>query len=214
VTRTFAIIPAAGKSERMGRPKLALPLGGRPILERTIESLMRAGVKDIGVIIGPQAPELVEIAEAAGAEALMLDCDTPDMRTTLMLGLHWLKRSRHPGPDDRILLVPGDHPVFSAEVIRRLESARATAGDRSIVVPTFGGVRGHPVLFDWKHVGEMENWPVARGFNSYFRSQPDATVELPVNTPAILWDLDTPEDYERMLREYNVLDGGKTGHDL
>jgi molybdenum cofactor cytidylyltransferase len=213
VIRTFAIIPAAGKSQRMGSTKLALPLGGRPILERTIESLMQAGVKDVSVIIGPEAPELVEIAESAAAEALMLDCDTPDMRTTLMLGLRWLDRSRHPGPEDRILLVPGDHPILSPEITRRLEKARS-ATNRSIVVPTFEGVRGHPVLFDWKHLRAIEEWPAEQGLNSYFRSQAEATLELPVNAPSILWDLDTPEDYEEMLREYNVVSGGDTGDSL
>src|SRR5207248_109959 len=75
---TFALIPAGGKSTRMGRPKLALPLGGRTVLDAVVTALARAGVEHILVVATPQVPELVPLAKAAGADVYALPAETPD----------------------------------------------------------------------------------------------------------------------------------------
>jgi molybdenum cofactor cytidylyltransferase len=200
--RSFAIIPAAGKSLRMGRPKLSLRLGDRTILERTIDCFNQAGVENVLVVFGPQSPEL---AGAAGAQVMVLDHATEDMRATVTLGLRRMGQTFHPSAGDRVFLLPADHPALVPEVITRLLAARLATKAHSIIVPTFHGMRGHPVLFDWKHVAKIQDWPPSLALNSYFRSQQDATLELPMDTPAVLRDLDTPEDYERLRREYNVV---------
>ena len=65
--RIFALLPAAGTSSRMGRPKLALPLGGRTVLERVIETVRSAKIEDILVVLGPDVADLKDLAERAGA---------------------------------------------------------------------------------------------------------------------------------------------------
>src|SRR5205823_5578166 len=122
---TFAVIPAAGKSARMGRPKLALPLGGRTVLERVVASLREAGVEHVLVVIGPHVPQLAALAERAGAHVLQLAEETPDMRATVEAGLRWLEERFHPAPDDRWLLVPADHPTLNPLLVRLLLRERA-----------------------------------------------------------------------------------------
>src|SRR6516225_8575191 len=117
---TFAVIPAAGHSARMGRPKLALPLGERTVLERVIDSLRAAGVEHVVVVIGPHVPQLAPLAQSAGAHVLQLAEETPDMRATAEAGLRWLEGRFRPRPDDTWLLVPADHPTLDPHVIRRL----------------------------------------------------------------------------------------------
>src|SRR5205807_132449 len=124
--RTFAVIPAAGQSTRMGRPKLALPLGGRSVLERVLAAV-RQGRLD-------------------------------------------------------------------AALVRRLLEARANAADRSLVIPTFGGRRGHPAVIDWKHVAGIRALPQGEGLNRYFRQHAGETLEVPVASADVLCDLDTPEE--------------------
>src|SRR5712691_10446212 len=97
---THALIPAGGRSTRMGRPKLALPLGDRSVLERVVGSVRRAGVEHVLVVIGPHVPELVPLARSAGAHVLLLDAETADMRATIEHGLRWLEDHFHPRPDD------------------------------------------------------------------------------------------------------------------
>jgi molybdenum cofactor cytidylyltransferase len=197
---TFAVIPACGKSTRMGRPKLALTLGGRTILEHVFAALHGAGVEHVLVVIGPHVPELSLIAEANGVHVCRLLEETPDMRATVEAGLYWLEQRFHPQSEDSWLLVPGDHPTLDAAIVRQLVEARAANPRHSIVIPTFEGRRGHPALIDWKHVAGMRALRDGVGLNVYLRQQEAETLEWAVTSADVLCDLDTPEDYERLRR--------------
>lgn len=197
----YALIPAAGKSTRMsGKPKLALPLGGHTVLQRVIFALKRAGVERTLVVVGAHVAELVAHAQSAGAETLLLPIETPDMRATVEAGLRWLEDRYHPQASDGWLLVPGDHPTLDAETVRHLLQAKNDHSERSIIVPAFQGRRGHPTLIDWKHVPELRRWPRDQGLNVYLRGCHAETLEIAVATDTILVDLDTPEDYERLVK--------------
>jgi molybdenum cofactor cytidylyltransferase len=199
VTRLFALIPAAGKSRRMGQPKLLLRLGDRTILEHVCRAVKLAGVERVVVVVGPDGCALVPLAESAGADVLQLDDDTAEMRHTILHGLSWLQTQCQPRPDDAWLLLPADHPCVEPDVIVELSAAHAQQPERSIVVPTYQGQRGHPVLIGWEHLAAIRHLPEGTGLNAYLRQHPGRTLELPVSRPSILWDLDTPEDYHRLL---------------
>jgi CTP:molybdopterin cytidylyltransferase MocA len=184
----------------MGQPKLLLPWGGRTILDHVLTALHEAGVTHTLVVVGPQGAQLAEHARAGGAWVVQLADETPDMRATVEHGLHWLSERFSPAADDAWLLVPADHPTLHAEVIRRLAEARQTSPQHSIFVPTHQGRRGHPTLLAWKHVAGVRALPADAGLNTYIRSQGAQTLEVPVSDPTILWDLDTPADYERLLQ--------------
>jgi molybdenum cofactor cytidylyltransferase len=185
------------------RPKLSLPLGGRTVLEVVIATLQEAGVTQVLVVLGPHVPELIPLARSAGAEVLALPKETLDMRATVEHGLCWLEGHYQPASDDSWLLVPADHPILEAEVVRQLLHARRTNPHCSIVIPTFEGRRGHPALIDWKHVPGIRALPAGQGLNVYLRQQSQETLELPLDTPSILYDLDTPEDYAECLRMWS-----------
>src|SRR5947209_7421016 len=72
----FAVIPAGGKSARMGRCKLALPLGDRTVLTWLLKSLAAGGVDRAVVVIGPHLPELIPLAVEAGADVYLLPQET------------------------------------------------------------------------------------------------------------------------------------------
>lgn len=194
---TFAVVPACGRSTRMGRPKLALPLGGRAVIEHVVAALRGGGVEAVLVVVGPHVPELVPLARSAGAEVLALPEPTADMRSTVEHGLQWLEDRFAPRPDDVWLLAPADHPVLSPAVVRQLLDA-AGSSPRSIAVPACAGRRGHPTLIRWRHVAGIRSLPAGEGINAYLRSHRAETLEVPVSDPGILADLDTPDDYERL----------------
>jgi molybdenum cofactor cytidylyltransferase len=196
---TFALIPAAGKSTRMGRPKLALPVGERTVLECAVAALRQAQITEILVVVSPQAAQLAALAESAGARVLQLVEETPDMQSTVMHGLAWLDDHFHPEPADSWLLLPADHPALNPEVIRELLRARTARREYSIFVPTYTGRRGHPTLIGWQHTADLRAWPAGQGLNQFLRQKAGATCEWPVSFADILFDLDTPEDYQRLL---------------
>jgi CTP:molybdopterin cytidylyltransferase MocA len=186
----------------MGRPKLSLPLAGRTVLDSVLAALRAAGVGHTLVVVGPHVAHLAPLAEAAGASALLLDAETPDMRATVEHGLRWLEEHFHPGPADAWLLVPGDHPTLDPGIVRRLEEARRLHPGHSIFVPTHAGRRGHPTLFAWENAAAIRSWPAGEGLNAFVRGHADRTLEVPVSDPEVLSDLDTPADYERLLRAH------------
>jgi molybdenum cofactor cytidylyltransferase len=198
-SHTFGLIPAAGRSSRMGRPKLLLPLGGLTVLERVVAAFRAAGVQDILVVVPPHLPQLAGPAAAAGAHVLRLGQETPDMRATVECGLAWLEERFRPGTGDGWLLSPADHPALEPAVIGQLFEEKAANPGKTVFVPTHGGRRGHPVLIAWGHVAGVRRWPAGQGLNSYLRAHEDQTVLVGVDSADVLLDLDTPEDYERLL---------------
>jgi molybdenum cofactor cytidylyltransferase len=184
----------------MGRPKLALPVGGRTVIEQVIAALRRTDIVHVLVVLGPHVAELGPLAEAGGAHVHLLSEATLDMRATVEHGLRWLEDCFHPQQEDSWLLVPADHPTLEPTAVRELLRARQKHPERSIFVPTFQGKRGHPTLIGWQHVEGMRRLPTGEGLNRYLRQQTERTMEVPVESAEILIDLDTPEDYERLLR--------------
>lgn len=198
----LAVVPAAGHSTRMGRPKLSLPLGDRSILGHVVAALRAGGAQHVVVVIGQHVQELVPLAEAAGAEVCRLAEPTADMRATVEHGLRWLEDRYSPRPDDAWLLAPADHPALDAAVIRHLCDTLLADPSRSILIPVHAGRRGHPALIAWRHVAGIRTFPPDRGINAYFREHAAEVREVPVSRPGVLCDLDTPDDYDRLRQSW------------
>jgi len=201
---TFALLPAAGQSARMGRPKLSLPLGDRSILEQVIRSFRQGGVSEVVVVLGPATADLTALAQRAGAIVLCLPEATADMRTTVELGLEWLEKEYSPKPDDPWLLCPADHPVLESSVIAQLLIAWKQRGSSQLLIPVYNGQRGHPAAIAWGFRTGLQDLPLGLGLNVFLRKHSDQTQEVPVATDSILFDLDTPEDYVRLLQRWEM----------
>lgn len=201
--RLFAIVPAAGKSARMGRPKLRLPLGQSTVIERVVCALRDADVDEIVVVIGPHVRDLAPLVEQAGGTAHVLDEETPDMRATVLEGLNWLEQKHELTAEDGWLLIPADHPVLDSHVVQELIHARKRHPDQSIFIPCHEQKRGHPALLLWKHVQGIRTMRDDQGINTYLREHRDETLEIAVTSNSVLIDLDTPEDYNTLCERYS-----------
>ena len=205
---SFALLPAAGQSARMGRPKLSLPLGDRSILEQVIRSFRQGGVSEVVVVLGPATADLTALAQHAGAVVLCLPEATAEMRVTVELGLKWLEKEHGPKPDDPWLLCPADHPVLEPSVINHMLEAWKQRGSSQILVPVFNGQRGHPAAIAWSLRSGLQALPAGLGLNVFLRKHSDQAREMPVATDSILFDLDTPEDYVRLLQRWEMQNAG------
>ncbi len=190
-----AVVPACGHSTRMGRPKLALPLGDGTVLGHLLAALRTGGADRVIVAIGPHVPQLVPLATAAGADVLQLAEPTADMRATVEHGLRWVAENVTPQPEGW-LLAPADHPAVTADAVRRLCECFRSHPVRPVTVPVHGGRRGHPTLIPWRLAAEVSRIPPGQGINALLRVA--ETVEVPVESAGVLTDLDTPDDYERL----------------
>jgi CTP:molybdopterin cytidylyltransferase MocA len=195
-----AVVPAAGRGTRMGRPKLSLCVGGRPMLESVVTALRDGGADPVVVVTGPHDPRAPAIARAAGADVCELAEPSPDMRTTVEHGLRWLLQRYRPGTDDAFLLTPGDIPFLDAGTVRTLCRMWRSQPSASVLVPVRASQRGHPALIGWRHVAAILSWPVECGINSYLREWGDETEMVPVSSAGGFGDVDTPADRDSLGR--------------
>lgn len=195
-----AVIPAAGLSRRMGVPKLLLDVAGKPVVTRLIEALQTGGVDSVNILVREEDAPLRELLADLPVTVALAPDATPDMRRSVELLLAQIQQDRQPQPSDAWLLCPADHPVLVADVIARILAARV-AHPASILVPVHDHQRGHPTLFPWSTAAAVKSIPAGQGINRLLRDGLVPVIEVTVDNRSILLDLDTPEDYQRLLEE-------------
>ncbi len=207
----FVVIPAAGLSRRMGRPKLLLQIGGQTVLSRLVNAL-EAGMAGrpasqvswsltFFCVVRKSDRDLIKEAQRLGAQLVVPESDPPDMRASVELAIAAISASMHPQKNDLWLLIPADHPVLEPDVVPQMldEWERCPT---EIMVPTYRHQRGHPTLLRWELASKVCEIPSNHGLNWLIRSKPERVSEMEFSTDAILLDLDTPEDYENLSRRF------------
>ncbi len=180
---TAAIVLAAGKSERMGQPKALLPWDGRTFIEVLLETIAASAIGDAVVVLGHHRDAILDRVR------LPRWVDNPDyergMTTSFQAGIRAL------GEVSGAVLFLVDHPAPGLETIGRILEP---ASRGRIVVPRFGGRRGHPVFFGGGPLREVLDLGPGEGANQVVRRQPARVIEVDVDDPAVVADLDTPEE--------------------
>lgn len=199
--KLFAVIPAAGRSRRMGRPKLLLPLGAKTVLERLLSALEHPAITARVLVVHRDDAELAELARSAGARVVTPEIPPDEMRVSVEHALRSIEVQDRPAPEDGWLLIPADHPMLSPSALSRIVTAW-DATDAAMLVPTCEGRRGHPTFFRWSLVPEVFALPADVGLNHLVADRRRVEVELA--DESILTDLDTPEDYARLCRWWNA----------
>lgn len=202
--RSFGLIPAAGVSRRMGQTKLALRLGERTILENVLASLRTGGVEQTLVVLGPATADLCQ-STAGLCDVLILQSQTVDMRATVQAGLDWIELHWKPQPTDVCWMVPADQGLLQASTVRQL-LALSIQNPSQILVPTFGGKRGHPLGLPWDLAKSLRAISPELGVNALVRQHADRVVETPFAVD-VLCDIDTPEDFQRAVAEMQSAGG-------
>src|SRR3954467_13620149 len=122
-SRFFAIVPAAGHSARMGRPKLLLPVAGRTMVEETLSAWRASRVDKLVVVVRPDDEELAALCRSWGAEVVLPPFAPPEMKDSIRWGLKHVEAMFAPVPQDAWLLAPADMPNLSPRIINRLLDA-------------------------------------------------------------------------------------------
>lgn len=190
-----ALILAAGQSRRMGKPKMLLPWGTNTILGQVIQEFQAAGVNDIIVVTGGDRPEVERVAEASSARTVFNAAyASEEMLSSLQIGL----RSMASGADAAMVAL-GDQPQIQRQTIERIAQYYAERG-ASVIVPSYRMRRGHPWLVArerWDDILRMQAPQTPRDF---LNQNADSIRYLLVDTPTILQDIDTPQDYLKSVR--------------
>lgn len=190
---TGAVILAAGQSRRMGTPKLVLPWGSETVIGRVVSVLQTAGIGQIVVVTGANS---VQVESALQSKALTLvhnpQYAQSEMLASLQIGLRALDAGINAS-----LVVLGDQPQIENTIV---EAIAHRAGERldALIVPSYQNRRGHPWLAGralWADIFTLNDPPqTLRDFLRDYAAQIDY---VNVNSPSVLADVDTPEEYHR-----------------
>ena len=190
---TGAVIAAAGMSSRMGSFKPLLKIGSVTMAEKLIRVFRASGVDEIVMITGFQAKKLESfLADSRIAFLRNENYPKSDMFASAKLGLTQLADRC-----GRILFTPVDVPLFSPATVVSLLSSEA-----ELACPVFNGQRGHPLLLSGRVAAQLVMDSGEGGLRGAITRSGLDILEISVDDEGILFDADTPQDYERLLELY------------
>ena len=191
------IVLAGGKSSRMGRPKALLPIESSDdtFFDRVTRTLLEAGIEDVVVVVGADAESIRAGARPRPGVRIV---DNPDYEqgqlTSLLAGLRAIDVSRATAA----LVTLIDVPLGRAATVRTLVAAQRERG-APVVRPVSNGRHGHPVIFGRALFQELHDADPAEGAKPVVRAHAAEMIEVPVHDEGAFTDIDTREDYERII---------------
>jgi CTP:molybdopterin cytidylyltransferase MocA len=193
-----SIILAAGASSRMGRPKPALPLdAGDTFLARIVRTLFSAGLPELIVVTGA-APDAVRRALLVRDRRLRV-VNNPQWATGQLSSLLAGLNMPAPIPLEAALVTLVDVPLVAATTVELL--LRVWRETRApIVRPARGSEHGHPVIFDCALFDALRHADPSAGAKAVVRAHEDRIVNVPVDDDGAFRDIDTPDQYARVVR--------------
>ena len=194
-----AILLAAGESRRMGQLKALLPWHGDTLLGSQISSLLQAGINQVVVVLGHKQERLLPLLEARGRVVPVFNPDYPTGKTTsIKAGIKAVLGNRQATDAQTLVLLNVDQPRTS-ETISTLLS-KHDSFDCLITFPVFQGKGGHPIIFDCSLLPELlEIAEESQGIRAVVRKHEERVRRVEMDTPEVLWDLNTPEQYQAVV---------------
>jgi len=186
-----AIVPAAGRSGRMGTLKQMLPVDGRPMVMHVTEALRAGGAGEVLVVA------------SAGLYAMLSDLPrdvrvvmNDDPKTEMIDSIRIALDAPGAQPAQGFLICPCDAAGITAEDVGRCVDAFAGTPDR-IVVASYNGKRGHPMIFPAALSDAVRSPECDDGLNHLARNRPQQVRTVECDSPGTSANVNTPADYGR-----------------
>lgn len=193
-----AIVLAAGSSSRMGSAnKLVARLEGTPLVVHAVETARRAGLDPVVVVTGHGRREVEAVLADQDAELVHNPDAGEGLSTSLRVGLRALE-DREPSA---VAVCLGDMPRVRSATLEALVDALQAEAHPGIVVPVHRRKRGNPVLWAARYLPELAALSGDVGGRELLRRFPDDVLEVEVDDPGVLADVDTPEALDALRGE-------------
>src|SRR5262245_20131192 len=185
-----AIILAAGKSLRMGTQKLLLPFADQTVIAHVADQVIKSPIRQVLVVTAEQS-EQIETALKGKRLSIVINPDFEgDMLSSIRCGLRALPAC------EAVMILLGDQPAIRSELVGEMIRIYETS-NASIIVPTYRGKRGHPILFSSRYCDEVQKKFEGSGLRGLLSAHPEQVHEMKVDDEGVLADMDNPADYAR-----------------
>lgn len=199
MTTVSAILLAAGESRRMGDVnKLELLVEGMPLLRRTVKILLASNLKEIVVVVGHEADKTRAILEGMPVNFVENDAYRDGQMTSVYQGLLSISKAC-----DGVMVCLSDQPLLQTEDVNVLIEAFGERSHGSILVPTFKGQRGNPIIFDSLHRQGILNGERNLGCKKLIEKNPEEVCSFEMSNDHVVIDIDTPQQYSAFTADIN-----------
>jgi molybdenum cofactor cytidylyltransferase len=189
MSRISAVLLGAGESRRMGVDKLSLPWGRKSMLGHCFETLLRSEVYELIVVLSTRNKGVRNQFRGRKVRTVINPLSKMGMSSSIRRGL----RKIHPHCHG-ILIALGDQPLLKTRTINALIRT-FDQGRGGIIVPSFRGIRGNPVIFDRRFKKELLNLRGDVGGRSIIESHSEDVRVVPVKSIGVVRDVDTWSAY-------------------
>lgn len=192
------VVVAAGLSRRMQAFKPLLLIDGRTMVERSIHSMLCAGVRRVVVVLGYRGAEIEEVLRRSGfLERIHIvynhDYAATQMLDSIKIGVGALDDCRD------FFLLPGDMPAVDPQTFRAVYNAHRN-GRKAVTFPTIDGYRKHPPLISAACIPAILSFQEDGGLRQLWRTMENDIQTVPVDDLGCTIDVDYPRDYTRVLQ--------------
>jgi molybdenum cofactor cytidylyltransferase len=188
------ILLGAGESKRMGRNKLFLPWGRETVLEHCLKTLLHSKVKEVIVVLNNRMKGRVKDIKENKLKIVTNPYYKRGMSTSIRRGLQAIDINSR-----GVLIALGDQPLIKTRTINALIHAFVQRKG-AIVIPSFRGRQGHPVVFHRRYLKELLKLKGDVGGRSIIEKHPEDVWFVRVKSESVTKDIDTWKDYHKELR--------------
>ena len=187
--RLATIILAAGQSKRMGSiNKLLMRIEGRPMIQRVVDVAIEAASTDIYVVTGFERERIESRLREYSVNFVHNESFREGMGTTIAEGVKAISDQVFDG----VMILLGDLPYLRADTVIAVAESFAEHDGRKIVIPTYDGDPGHPVVFPKAFFNELTQLSGDRGAREVYARHQSSVARIEVEDPGATRDLDTP----------------------
>jgi molybdenum cofactor cytidylyltransferase len=187
-----AVILSGGASRRMGSPKALVSYQGAPFLEHLLTVTRHPAIGVRRVVLGPDAEAISAQVTIPPGEIVI----NQEWEKGQLSSIHAALRSL-PANTDGMLLCPVDHPLVSAVLVGSLIDVFLESR-APVVLPTFEGKRGHPVIFSATVYDELLHAPFDKGARAVVWAHPGEVRKLATSEEGCVLNLNDPNALQKL----------------
>lgn len=190
---TAVLLLAAGASSRMGKPKMFLTYQGKTLLQHTVE--VAAVINHpVFVVTGEHTQAIATSLQSYNVQLIHNEQWQEGMGSSIAAGVTGIVQAGY--DPDVIIIAVCDQPFITADLLQQMIAVNKQSG-KGMVGCAYSDTIGTPVLFDKKYRTALQGFSGQQGAKRLLQQFPDDVAVVPFPLGSI--DIDTPEDYERLV---------------